>query len=139
MLVVRRPSRSVRAVRHFQLVALCIGILVLLMIDSLLILAHGMQKGALFATDTDLLVWAVLIAVYLTSMAVAMYPGRPDPSPVEWRDFDPFTDISPAGAPNAFSQRQASGYGEHTNYCRSPGRGSPRHSTSMGGLGPASP
>jgi hypothetical protein len=57
-------NRCARTVRHFQLVGLCIGILVLLMIDSLVILAHEMPKGALFATDTDLLAWTVLITAF---------------------------------------------------------------------------
>jgi hypothetical protein len=80
-------------VRGIQLVALCVAILVLLLIDSFIILAHEMPKGAMFATDTDLLVWAVLIAVYVTCMAFAMFPGSTEElTTVEWRDVDPLSD-----------------------------------------------
>ena len=76
-------------VRGLQLIALCLAILVLLLIDSLMILAHGMAKRAMFATNTDLVVWAVLIALYFTCMAFAMFPGRTEVlTTVEWRDVD---------------------------------------------------
>jgi hypothetical protein len=84
-------NRCATAFRYFQLFALCVGILFLLLIDSFVILAHEMPKGAMLATETDRIVWAVLASVYLTCMAVAMYPGRTEPGPVEWCDYDPFT------------------------------------------------
>jgi hypothetical protein len=78
-------------VRSIQLTALCAAILMLLLIDSLIILANEMPQGAMFATNTDLVVWAVLITIYITCMALAMFPGRTEvPTTVEWRDVDPF-------------------------------------------------
>jgi hypothetical protein len=56
----------------------------------MIILANEMPKGAMFATNTDLVVWAVLITVYVSCMALAMFPGRSEvPTTVEWRDVDP--------------------------------------------------
>lgn len=63
-------------VRCMQLVALCLAILLLVLIDTLIILANLMPKGAMFATPVDWLVWAVLIGVYGICMAFAMFPGR---------------------------------------------------------------
>lgn len=84
-------------VRCFQFVAMCLAILVLLLIDSLLLLAQEMPKGALFATTNDRIVWGVLATVYLACMAFAMYPGRNNElRPVEWRDFDPSADLGRA-------------------------------------------
>lgn len=79
-------NQCTRLVRCFQIIALCLAILVLLLIDSFIILAHEMPKGALYATTTDRFVWGVLCFVYLTSMAFAMYPGRTSElRPVDWR------------------------------------------------------
>ena len=65
--------------RCVQYCTLCIGILELFVIDALLILSHVMPKNQLPMTDTELLVWTILIAIYLMLMAVAMYPGREKP------------------------------------------------------------
>lgn len=74
-----------RIVRGFQMVALCLAIFELLLIDSIIILAHEMPNGALFASSTDWIVWGIMCAFYLTCMAFAMYPGRADePQPTEW-------------------------------------------------------
>ncbi len=72
-------NRCSIAVRRFQFCVFCFGILPLALIDCVLILSLVMPKGALFEADTDRLVWAILFAIYLTSMAVAMYPGRDAP------------------------------------------------------------
>ena len=86
-------NQCTHLVRCFQIIALCLAILVLLLIDSLIILAHEMPKGALFATTADRIAWVVLSSVYLTTMAFAMYPGRTSElRPVEWRDFVPPAD-----------------------------------------------
>jgi hypothetical protein len=68
-------NRCSEIVRKFQFCIFFLGILPLVLIDCVVILSHLMPDGALFATNTDRLVWTVLIAIYLVSMAVAMYPG----------------------------------------------------------------
>jgi hypothetical protein len=72
------------AIRRIQFCALCFGILPLALIDCVIVLSHVMPKGAMFEAifgeDTDWLVLTVPV-VYLTSMAVAMYPGQEAPSP----------------------------------------------------------
>jgi len=69
-------NRCSVAVRRFQFCVFCFAVFPLVLIDCFLVLSHLMPKGALFQADTDLVVWVILFAVYLTSMAVAMYPGR---------------------------------------------------------------
>lgn len=64
--------------RRLQLSAVCVAIFVLLMIDSLVILAHEMPRGAMVATPADMVIWALLIVIYLAAMTFAMYPGRVD-------------------------------------------------------------
>jgi hypothetical protein len=86
-------NRCGRVIRKLQLVALCIGIFVLLMIDSLLILAHEMNRKAMFVAGADLIPLSIPFAIYLTLMAIALYPGKPEPPPVEWRDYDPFPEF----------------------------------------------
>lgn len=61
--------------RSLQIGVFCLGILVLFAVDAVMILTHVMPKGAMFATTDDLVVWAVLYAIYFTAMAFAMYPG----------------------------------------------------------------
>jgi hypothetical protein len=63
-------------VRRLQCFVFIVGIIILALIDSVLILTHVMPKGTPFATSSDCIVWMVLVLVYLTSMTVAMYPGR---------------------------------------------------------------
>ena len=55
---------------------LCVGLLPLLLIDALMVLANVMPKGPAPATWQDWIVPAVLYAIYLSAMAIAMYPGR---------------------------------------------------------------
>jgi hypothetical protein len=64
------------ACRVLQFCAFFLGILVLTLIDAVVILSHVMPQGAAFADETDCIVWAILVAVYLSSMGIAMYPGR---------------------------------------------------------------
>ena len=64
------------AVRRIQFGVFFLGIFLLVGIDALLILSQVKPKGALFANRTDGVVWAILIFIYLTSMAFAMYPER---------------------------------------------------------------
>ena len=64
-----------RLVRRIQFVALCVAILILVLIDSMMILAQELPNGALFATDLDVIVFALLIAMYLSCMAFALFPG----------------------------------------------------------------
>jgi len=68
-------NRCSALVRRVQLVALCVAIFVLLLIDSLMIVAREAPKGALFQTETDVVTWAALIVIYLLCMAFAMFPG----------------------------------------------------------------
>lgn len=65
--------------RGFQLVMLCIGIFLLVLIDAVMILAHIVPEGVAINT-TDKLVFAGLYLSYLSAMALAMYPGM-DPRP----------------------------------------------------------
>lgn len=81
-----------RIVRRIQVVFLCVAILVLLLIDSLFILALEMPQGALFATTTDITIWTALIAIYLTCMAVAMYPGYSERT-IDPRDDEPIAAV----------------------------------------------
>ena len=76
-------NRCSEAVRSFQLITFVLGILPLVLVDCFMILSHLMPKGALFATKDELLVWASLFAIYLTCMAVAMYPGPPESNRVD--------------------------------------------------------
>lgn len=64
------------AVRRFQYGVFCLTIFLLVCVDALLILSQEMPKGAMFATWTDYVLFAIPISIYLTSMAFAMYPGR---------------------------------------------------------------
>ncbi len=63
------------AVRRFQYVALCIGALILVLVDAVMILTILMPKGAAFASLGDILVWVILVSTYLLAMSIAMYPG----------------------------------------------------------------
>lgn len=64
------------AVRRLQYFVFCLGIFLLIGVDTLLILSHEMPKGAMFANTTDYLAFASLFSIYLASMTIAMYPGR---------------------------------------------------------------
>jgi hypothetical protein len=64
------------AFRCVQYCVFCVGILLLVFFDAVLILSRLMPKGALFAARSDVYVWAILFSLYLTSMAIALYPGR---------------------------------------------------------------
>ena len=63
-------------VRGIQVGALCLGLMVLALIDCVLMLTHVMPRGAAATTTGDLICWAVLFSVYLAMMAFALYPGR---------------------------------------------------------------
>jgi hypothetical protein len=71
-------------VRRFQFFVFCLGILPLVLIDCFMILSHLMPQGAQFATRDDVIVLAIVFAIYLTLMTVAMYPGRALSSPADW-------------------------------------------------------
>jgi hypothetical protein len=62
--------------RQLQFVALAVALVFLVLIDAVLMLSHNMPAGALFAAESDRIVWTRLAAAYLTSMLFAMYPGR---------------------------------------------------------------
>src|SRR5262245_48281882 len=64
-------NRCSRAIRNLQLVALCIGIFVLLLIDSLLILSHEMNRGAIVPSAGEILVLSIPFSIYLVLMAIA--------------------------------------------------------------------
>ena len=80
--------------RNLQRCAFVLGILPLVLVDAFLILSHLMPQGALIATPGDRLVWAIVLGVYLTCMAVAMYPGAvgADASEGHFADIDAFRD-----------------------------------------------
>ncbi len=62
--------------RGVQYVALVVGILVLLVIDAMLVLAHDLHKGALFESGQDRAWCVILIFTYLATMTVACFPGE---------------------------------------------------------------
>jgi hypothetical protein len=69
-----------KGVRFLQYCVFALGITPLIMIDCFIVLDH-VQPGGLFAirTPEDRLFLAILITFYLTTMAIAMYPGRTIP------------------------------------------------------------
>lgn len=62
--------------RQVQFCVFFLGIVLLVFIDCAVILSHAMPPGAMFATDADRKIWAILVGIYLAAMFVAMYPGR---------------------------------------------------------------
>jgi len=81
-------NRCGALMRGLQVGVFCVGILLLVLIDAVIVLSHVMPKGAAFATAADCIVWAVLYSIYLTSMAIAMYPGPCEPPD----ESDPWSD-----------------------------------------------
>jgi hypothetical protein len=80
-------NRCSQTVRAFQFCVFVVGILPLVLLDCVMILSHLMPDGAFLATTTDRLVLAVLVAIYLVSMIVAMYPGSATTEePHAWKD-----------------------------------------------------
>jgi len=63
-------------VRRVQSCFLYLGLLALAMIDAVVIIFHLMPAWAACAATPDYILWAVLASIYLTSMIIAMYPGR---------------------------------------------------------------
>ena len=61
-------------VRRIQLCAFVLGIFPLVLLECVLMLTHVMP--ALIMNWTDIAVCAILFAIYLTLMAIAMYPGQ---------------------------------------------------------------
>jgi hypothetical protein len=88
-------NRCSDGVRRFQFCALCLGILPLILIDCFMILSHLMPRGALLTADSDKFALAIVYALYLSSMAVAMYPGRTISSPVDWDDPTASAEVDP--------------------------------------------
>jgi hypothetical protein len=66
------------AVRRFQFSLFVTGIIALVLIEGLVIIAWHLvaRPGVVFDDDAVRIVFGVLVAVYCTSMIVAMYPGR---------------------------------------------------------------
>ena len=62
--------------KSIQSCVFLVGLLPLVLIDTMILLAHGKPLGALFVTWLDWLGLAVMVVLYLGSMTVAMYPGR---------------------------------------------------------------
>ncbi|MEQ8789585.1 MAG: hypothetical protein RIC55_25040 [Pirellulaceae bacterium] len=81
-------NRCRDATRYVQAIALCLGILVLLFMDVLMVLASLMPPGVFLKTTTEWAIAAVLCATYLTLMGCAMYPGmkgcRNRLDPLDW-------------------------------------------------------
>jgi hypothetical protein len=70
-------SALFRGVQYFFL---GLGIFVMVFVDAVLILAHIVPNGVLWADRLHCTLWAVVALIYLTSMTIAMYPGRTKPS-----------------------------------------------------------
>ena len=62
--------------RRLQFASFGVALLILLLIDAVLTLSRNMPAGALFAADSDRVVWTILGVTYLFNMLFAMYPGR---------------------------------------------------------------
>ncbi len=62
--------------RVLQLCVFCLGILVLVVVDAFVVLSHVMPGQGGSISKEDLIILGVVISIYLTSMAFAMYPGR---------------------------------------------------------------
>jgi len=62
--------------RFLQYLLFFVGLVALILVDTFLMLAYLMPKGALFATTVDVIVMATLISIYLFTMIFAMYPGQ---------------------------------------------------------------
>ncbi|MHC5540161.1 hypothetical protein ACYOEI_18225 [Singulisphaera rosea] len=75
-------------IKLLQLGVFCLGVLPLVLTDCFFILSDLMPGGA-FAAPGDRVILASLYSLYLVTMIVAMYPGRPDPSDVFVESFDP--------------------------------------------------
>jgi hypothetical protein len=102
-------NRCSEVVRFFQFCAFCLGILPLVLVDCFMILSH-LMPGAMFETYTDILICAITVSVYLTLMAVAMYPGRAIPSALDWEDGTAFGEGGwPEQAHSATPFREAAG------------------------------
>jgi hypothetical protein len=71
-----RANSCSDSMKNFQGCAFLIGLFPLVLIDTMILLAHGNPWGTLFATWVDCLVLAVMVFLYLGFMTVAMYPGR---------------------------------------------------------------
>jgi hypothetical protein len=83
-------NRCSNLVRFIQIISLCLAIVLLLLIDTMIILAQQMPPGAMFATMEDIIVWAILISCYSVLMAFSMFPGRTEHLvEVQWPDVDP--------------------------------------------------
>lgn len=63
-------------VQRIQFGVFVLGIMPLAIIDCLLILSSLLPKGRMFASNDALIDWAFLFGVYLSCMAIAMYPGK---------------------------------------------------------------
>jgi hypothetical protein len=71
-----RSNHCSDSCRQLQFVASAVAVVILVLIDAVLILSHDMPAGALFAAESDRIVWTILTAVYVKNMLLAMYPGR---------------------------------------------------------------
>ena len=69
----------------YQLCVFSLAIVALMLVDAFIVLSHVMPQRGGFVTTEDLLTLGIPIAIYLSLMAFAMYPGR------RWvRSVDPF-------------------------------------------------
>ena len=62
--------------KNIQSGVFLVGLFPLVVIDTMILLAHGQPLRALFVTWLDWLGLAVMVVLYLAFMTVAMYPGR---------------------------------------------------------------
>jgi hypothetical protein len=75
-----------KGVRFLQSCVFVLGILPLIMIDCFIILDHVLPGGMRIANREDYIACAILIAFYLTTMAIAMYPGRTSAISDDWEE-----------------------------------------------------
>jgi hypothetical protein len=71
-----------RLVRSVQIIAFCLGILIIGFIEGVMILARLNPPGNMFNSPKDRNIWLGLAVTYLVLMAVAMYAAR-DTSPAD--------------------------------------------------------
>ena len=68
--------------RFFQFVLFFVGLITLILFDTIMMLAYVMPQDALFATWLDVLVIVMHYLFYLATMSFAMYPGQRPPRPI---------------------------------------------------------
>ena len=62
--------------KQLQMVSFCVGLILLVLIDAIMILTHIMPQGAIVASPADFAVCVIAYSIYAGCMGFSMYPGR---------------------------------------------------------------